>query len=568
MKINQLIILFFLLKVSIPTINSQTLDWVKTWGNTQYDSNRSMRMDASGNIFITGTFTGTVDFDPGTNTHNLTSQSNYDLYLLKLDNNGNFVDVKQFRCNSMGSIYASKLIIDSIGNIFITGNFQGACDFDPSTNNMAISSIGFIDMFIVKLDNNINFKWVKQIGGIYDQLPSSITIDHLGNIITCGEFMGTTDFDPGITNYNLTSSTTEMFVLKLDSLGNFIWAKQMQSNSISAEAEPNDITIDNNNDIYITGKFDGTIDFNPDITVQNYTANGIDGFIQKLNSTGNLIWINILSGTSPNITPGNITTDLSNNVYITGRFKGTIDFNSGTGSFYLSSYKNTDDAFLLKIDNVGTFLWAKHFSGNGFEQTGSIAFDSNNAIYLSGIYSDSIDCDPSNGINILLSNGNAAYEGFLIKTDNSGNFITASGILDSYFNVITDKNDNIYLGGAFENTTDFDISTSTHNLTSAGLSDAFILKMNQSSVGLKEIANENDFIVYPNPSNTGIITILNSTKTKECTLRDVSGKVLLNEALLSEKFTINLSNYSTGIYFLSLTNNYDRITTKKIIINK
>jgi len=85
------------------------------------------------------------------------------------------------------------------------------------------------DIFIEKLDTAGNFKWAKRIGRFLTDHGTSIISDNFGNIFTTGSFSGTTDFNPDSlgTFYLTASGTSDIFILKLDSLGNFVWVKQM-----------------------------------------------------------------------------------------------------------------------------------------------------------------------------------------------------------------------------------------------------------------------------------------------------------------------------------------------------
>ena len=123
----------------------------------------------------------------------------------------------------------------------------------------------------------------------------SIAVDAAGNVYTTGYFGGTADFDPGPGTYNLTSAGTyEMFISKLDSSGNFIWAKQMGGNSSLDYATGLSITLDAAGNIYSTGPLEGTVDFNPGPGVFTLSAIGVNrtraSFVLKLDADGNFIW--------------------------------------------------------------------------------------------------------------------------------------------------------------------------------------------------------------------------------------------------------------------------------------
>ncbi|HOZ31121.1 MAG TPA: SBBP repeat-containing protein, partial [Bacteroidales bacterium] len=152
-----------LLNYSVGT--AQDLDWANAMGGTDYDSGNSISTDALGNIYITGSFSGTADFDPSASTYNLTSAGSGDIFIQKLDASGNFVWAKV-----MGETYDDigySISTDASGNSYITGYFFETVDFDPSEGTYNLISVGARDIFIQKLDASGNFVWAKAMGGTY-----------------------------------------------------------------------------------------------------------------------------------------------------------------------------------------------------------------------------------------------------------------------------------------------------------------------------------------------------------------------------------------------------------------
>lgn len=176
---------------------------------------------------------------------------------------------------------ASSINIDALGNVHTTGWFKGSVDFDPGILTFNLTSNGVRDIFIQKLDANGSFIWAKSIGGLSDDRGISITNDSYGNIYTTGVFVETVDFDPGAGTFYLTSNQLQdIFIQKLDPSGNFVWAKSIEG----IEMWIRSITSDFSGDVYVTGTFRDTVDFDPGATTYYLSANGYwDAFIQKLN---------------------------------------------------------------------------------------------------------------------------------------------------------------------------------------------------------------------------------------------------------------------------------------------
>ncbi|MCH8904439.1 MAG: SBBP repeat-containing protein, partial [Bacteroidetes bacterium] len=231
---NQLIIkkiwLGILITLLSTTIRAQSvkLEWVKSMGGTDNEAGLSITTDSSGNVYVTGYYKGTVDFDPGAATFNLTSNGGWDIFIQKLDASGNFIWAK-----SMGGTYfydaGFSITTDAVGNIYVTGIYQDTVVFDPgaATFNLA-SRNGSWDVFILKMDSSGNFIWAKSMGGTGYDYGRSISIDDMGNVLITGHYQDTADFDPGVSTFNLTSNGfDDVFIQKLDAAGNFLWAKSM-----------------------------------------------------------------------------------------------------------------------------------------------------------------------------------------------------------------------------------------------------------------------------------------------------------------------------------------------------
>jgi hypothetical protein len=320
--------------------------WAKSMGGIGDDIGYGIKLDSSGNVYTAGSFEGTVDFDPGAGTSNLTSAGGADIFISKLDSSGNFVWAKSM--GGTGGDIEQSIEVDSSGNVYTTGYFQGTTDFDPGAGTSNLTSAGGADIFISKLDSSGNFVWVKQIGGLDDEFGLSLYADSLGNIYTTGTFLGTPDFDPGVGTANLTSVGDEdIFISKLDSSGNFVWAKQMGGLGADRALE---VFIDSSDNVYTTGYFEGTVDFDPGAGTSNLTSAGdTDIFISRLDSSGNFVWAKGISGIGGG-SGNSLYLDSSDNIYTTGYFEGTTDFDPGAGTTNLTSTGNTP--FILKLSQT------------------------------------------------------------------------------------------------------------------------------------------------------------------------------------------------------------------------
>ncbi|HKR07075.1 MAG TPA: SBBP repeat-containing protein [Bacteroidia bacterium] len=453
--------------------------WVKQLGGTFSDQSSSMVVDGAGNLYVTGSFNGTADFDPGVLTYNLTSIGSEDIFICKLDPSGNFTWAQKF--GSTWDDDASSVVIDGAGNVYTTGSFMGNVDFDPGAGSYFLNTGGnFSNVFISKLNSLGNFVWARRMGGSI-AVGRSIAIDASWNIYTTGYFANTIDFDPGAGTFNLTSAggSQDIFISKLNSLGNFVWAKQLGGTLCDYG---NSIKTDGSGNVYTIGTFWGTGDFDPGPAVFNMTSLGDqEVFISKLDASGNFLWATQLGGVSSEY-GSSITADMAGNVYTTGNFSGTVDFDPGAGTFNLTA---STDVFVYKLNSSGNFAWAKQLGGTLSDYGSSIAVDGSGNVHVAGSFNGTADFDPGAGSFILIALGGSF--GFTSKLDATGSFVWAksagAGAAVYGKSVAADLAGNVYTTGYFYGTVDFDPGAGTFNLSTAATDlsgDVFVSKSDAS----------------------------------------------------------------------------------------
>ena len=552
-------ILTFFILVKCSLIYSQTFSWGIVAGSAGDEFNQSIATDAFGNVYSTGSFQGTADFDPGIGITNLVSAGGGEVYIQKIGYSGNLIWAKSLS-GPGGYDVGRRIALDKYGNVYIAGTFEGLCDFDPGPGSFTIQSVsGMADVFILKLDSSGNFLWAKSLEGASTEDAFSLAIDQNGDLITTGDFNSTVDFDPGPMQYNInTSPGYDSFILKLDSAGQFKWVKILDGN-VTAYAYAT--CLDSENNIYITGVFGYTVDLDPGTAIANFTSLYTSAFILKLDSIGSFVYAKVI-GNASFIQGRSITTDNAKNIYITGQFYDTVDFDPGAGVYNIASNNspNTSDAFILKLDSVGNFIWAQPIGGKDYDGGSSVKIDSIGDIYIAGTFQDTVDFDPGSAIfdAIALPTYTGAY---LLKLDNNGNFksvSTTGGITGHalYYSIALGNNNDIYVGGDYYSTVDLNPESGILSFTSNGNRDIFIQKFSQANLsGVISRTPEFNGLIYPNPTSGKLhLQLKDNIKEFKIELFSYDGKLIYeNLAKNQNSATLNILT-EPGVYFVRVTN--------------
>lgn len=380
--------------------------WEKRMGGSGYDEGTSIAVDSLGNVYTSGSFSGTVDFDPNEGIVNLTSSDNRDSFIQKLDANGNLIWAQVL------NVEITSLSTDGKGNIYTSGYFYSPTDFDPNEDTVTLSGSG---IFVQKLDTNSKFLWVKKLeedDSITDKETFAIEVDNLNHV-----YIGVSKVYYG---YKLRSQEN-ISIYKLDTNGNLIWNKILENTFIITTDIRFDLTIDSNGNIFTTGSFDETVDFDPNHGIAELTASskhGGDAFIQKLDSSGNFLWAKNISGGG-----SSIVTDKAGNVYTTGMFEGKVNFNPNTDTLYLTALWR--DVFIQKLDSNGDFLWAKSIAAS---KVNDIAIDNFGKIYIAGTFHKIVDFNPNAETHFLTSSNH--HDVFLQKFSKKQKIEAPLGIKD------------------------------------------------------------------------------------------------------------------------------------------
>jgi hypothetical protein len=548
-------ILLTTLALTTGNIYSQEFSWAKSMGSFSVDRAQTVATDPEGNVYSTGIFSSTGDFDPGNGVTNLSSAGNYDIFIQKLDPAGNLIWVKQIGGIMDDVPYGME--IDSDDNIFITGYFSDQVDFDPGAGTTLLSTAGNYDAFILKLDSGGNFVWGNKIGSALGDYAHDVTIDEAGNVYVTGIFGGTVDFDPGAGTANLTSvnnNSYESFILKLTNSGDFTWVVQLGG----AEDEyARAISTDDAGNVYITGYFYGVVDFDPGAGTDSHTSAGAaDIFIQKLSPAGDLVWAHTMGSTDNDFCEG-VDANVDGAVYLFGTFTETVDFDPGPAAFSLTSVGYAD-MFLLKLSNSGVLTWVKQIGSENQDFARALVTHDSGDVYLTGNIYDTIDLDPGPGVATFSSMAQGTAATFAEKLSASGVYEWAGVIAPDNNCYATDialsQEGYIYMVGSYTGTADFDPGTGVAQLTGQANQDAYVVKWGSAVAGFSESLLP-QLQAWPNPTTGSLSIDLGAyTSRIDIQLTDISGVLIKEETFYNtSEVKMNLTD-NPGLYFVRVKN--------------
>ncbi len=452
------------------------LDWAFGFGGSSSDYPLAMDIDTSNDIYLTGYFRNTVDFDPGTSSANLTSNGNNDIFIAKYDTAGNYLWAIAIGGSSNDRGYDVKT--DEHSNVYVVGSFQGTVDFDPGTSSSSHTSNGSNDIFLAKYDSTGSYLWAIAIGGSGNDQGTSLTLDSNGAPHITGLFENTVDFDPGTATANSASNGgQDIFMAKYNANGSHVW-----SNGIGGTGDDGGYSLDISSDdsIHITGYFENTVDFNPGSGTNNISSTGSkDIFFGKYDRNGNYVWASALTGSDGSL-GSELVTDAMGNVLLSGSYFATIDMDPGTGTANLTS-NGSHDGFVAKYDRSGKYVWSFTLGGTSLDRLNHISIDALGNILVTGYYKGTVDFNPGTAtFNMTSSTNNDAY---LAKYTTLGSFVWAASLgstgYESGFDIIADTSNGVYATGNFGGTADFDPGSGTYNLTSNGGFDGYLMRLEE-----------------------------------------------------------------------------------------
>ncbi len=453
-------------------LSAQKLEWVNTAGSSEI---LDIANDFSGNVYVTGWFTGIVDFNPSdTMVDNRESAGGKDVFILKYDWEGNYLWA--YTIGGKGDDVGQGIAFSNENySVNITGFFNDTAFIDTSTFDYIVSN-GQKDAFLASFSDNGGFNWAKALGGKGDDEGTVLTSGAFGDIYLGGNFIDTMDINPDMTpTYIYSPNVSGFFLVKYDMSGYMTWYKHNMVHS--GMSTINDISAsEGGGPVYIAGSYTNELDLDAGTGDELTTDGNKNAFFARFSEFGNFSWAKQIGDNGDNEIAMNImANDFTGLLYLAGTFEGNADFDPGAGTVQKSSNGLTD-IFLAKFDTSANFHWVNQYGGAEADEPTGLGLDYYDNVFIGGKSTGDIAINIGNDEYKVINQG--GEDAYVIKTNPSGHDL-------KIFPIQSPGNDNIttfsmfdnylmQLGGSFDAKLDFDLTANTNEKTPAGANDFFV----------------------------------------------------------------------------------------------
>ncbi|MGE3267283.1 MAG: hypothetical protein AB7P40_00955 [Chloroflexota bacterium] len=451
-------------------------------GGAGADEARQVAFDGEGNLYVTGVFSAEADVSPGQETTILTSAGDTDIFLAKYDPLGRVIWA--WSLGGPGADRATQVAVDPLGNVYLAGGFTGAVDFAPGEPEAIVQAVGARTGFLAKYDPSGVMTWVSPLAVSGDDEVMSMALDGIGNVVAAG--LSGMSAQPGEPVGN---QQGDAFVMRLDGNGSLVWSAILPTRSVGHG--PVAVAVSPAGDVYLAVSYTGTVRVALGANVIDATSAGeADVLVMKLTPVGGLVWFRSIGGPGADAPGmGGLTLDPDGNVLLTGSFGGSVDV-AGDGAFVLDG-QGQDDLFLISLDGDGAVRWAASIGGPGQDAGQRVVTDAARYVYVAGWFTGDPTTAPAADGRLLGGRGQGgATDALLAKYTPDGQLAWARGFggrgagpeqSSLATAALVDARGDVVLAGRFFGTdVDFDPDGGVAILSSAGQSDAFVVRLGPS----------------------------------------------------------------------------------------
>ncbi len=309
--------------------------------------------------------------------------------------------------------------VDAQGNVYACGNVNTAVDWDPGPGE-ALSPPGSGvngDIYVVKYTNDGDYLWHYLVGGSGTEIAKNVAVDGNSDVLVTGYFNSYFDWDMGPDTVTPGSGTSDCFVLKLSSAGQFLWLQRITG---PGEDQDHGLTVDAANNVYVTGMTSAAVSFGDGDTTLQFGGGIWDGYYAKYSAAGAFLWAKSITGSGMQ-RPFSVAC-AGDRLYLYGGCKGVTTVN-GTHTLDLPSDRMS--TYLCKTDTAGQVIWLKSQSAAD-DMSGEVVRATDTSVYVFASFRGTVDADPGSGILELVPPSPTYPQTLFARLDTSGNALWAN----------------------------------------------------------------------------------------------------------------------------------------------
>lgn len=526
------------------------LIWAKNVGGPLGDEPEDMYVDDEGNIFITGFFHDAVDFDPGSGVSMKVSKGNADVFVARYTTNGDLVWVETFGGEDEESNdRAYGMSVHPKGYVFITGHYGSDIKVGSGNKGYTVDGFGDWDVFYAKYDINGQKHFIRGFGGLGKDAGRGIEVSKNFDIYISGYFSETVDMDINHPNANLlvSNGANDAFIAKYDIQGRHKWSYGFGG---EGDDRAHDISLHQNNNIYITGYYKYSIDLNPqdDLSGTHLGTKFEDIFLAKFNQNGQYKWSHSIGGGLRDV-GRTVEVDKAGDVYTTGYYTNDVDFDPSEDDVILDG-QGSWDAYFAKYNNSGNLEWAYSIAGPNLDYGFDILPGDGGDFYCAGRFTSETTFGPGGDLTLYSAGVNDAFFAKYSEKPEEPTITYSNKTLSS-----SSKTNNQWYKDGEKMTGE---TESIYEVKESGNYYSIVTNLSGEAVSNEievELEPENSIKTYPNPSN-GRFYLKTSYGEDDYYLVQIingQGGIVYSKKMNGETNWVNASYLKRGIYTLVIT---------------
>ncbi|MCI0745399.1 MAG: SBBP repeat-containing protein [Verrucomicrobia subdivision 3 bacterium] len=368
---------------------SRAVTWARQLGGTNCDEVESIAVDPQGNVFVLGTFAGSITIGNTNLVSSLLAEPFGFLedvnFLAKFDANGTWQWAIQ-----LGERFFGELVgVDGAGAVVVAGDIEDALQI--GTTNLMTEDGALV---LVKIDGQGRFVWARQYGGSFYDSADALAVDAAGNIYFAGQFDTEATFGPFRLTNNIPNefgAYEGLFLMKASSNGTPLWVIGSPGGGFNG----GDLAVDADGNVLWASKFSEIAQLGTNVLSElpnEYYSEAL--FLARINGTGGVVWAESLGPCAPD-TPLGVAFGPGGTAWLAGAFEGSAMFGTttlnGVGTPDLFSFPA--DIFVARFGPAGNLVWARRYGGPNDDIINGLVTDADGNAYLSGAFDLRTDLD-------------------------------------------------------------------------------------------------------------------------------------------------------------------------------